>query len=196
VPAAPSGTADRAGGKQSVLVRVAAILVAVAVAMEVETAVAAPRSFVIQGDYNIGGFRVKVDGSLGGAIDALGSPSSRRLRNGVCYVAWSGIGVRMQFYNLGGGNPCGFGTGRFSNATITGARWRTSKSLRIGDTEARVRRLYPLARFHSDRFHGPGWWLVVRYSTIGDGGNYPGLMARVRSGRVSALVVRYAAGGD
>jgi hypothetical protein len=45
-------------------------------------------------------------------------------------------------------------------------------------------------------FFGNGWWLVTRYSRVGTGGAYPGLLARTATGRVTAFVVRYPAGGD
>jgi hypothetical protein len=35
-------------------------------------------SYVIQGDHRIGGYAVKADGTLAGAIDEFGPPSSRR----------------------------------------------------------------------------------------------------------------------
>ena len=55
-------------------------------------------SFVIQGDYKIGGYAVKADGSFGGAIEEFGDPSIVR-RDGryreFCYASWTGLGVRL-----------------------------------------------------------------------------------------------------
>jgi hypothetical protein len=150
---------------------------------------------VILGDAVIGGFRVQKDGSLAGAIAALGQPSSKQLRSGTCYVKWTSAGVRMTFYNLGGANPCG-PRGRFGTATITGREWRTSKGLRVGASVSAIRSYFPRATYKRDAFFGNGWWLVTRYSAIGTGGYYPGLLARTANGRVTALVVRYPAGGD
>ena len=71
-------------------------------------------------------------------------------------------------------------------------KWRTALGLRVGDTPARLRSLYPRAHLRGageDR----GYWLVAREvcAEVG-GGSYPGLLARVRNGRVSALVARIA----
>ena len=75
-------------------------------------------------------------------------------------------------------------------ATVTGRAWRTGKGLRVGSTVAQLRRLYPAARFHTGFAPERGWWLVPRRrcAEVG-GGPYPGLLARMRAGRVSALVV-------
>jgi hypothetical protein len=73
--------------------------------------------------------------------------------------------------------------------TVTGrAAWRTALGLRVGDAVARLRSLYPHARLKGQGFDR-GYWLVTRQicAEVG-GGSYPGLLARVRSGRVSALV--------
>ena len=103
--------------------------------------------------------------------------------------------LRIGFYNLGGLPPCGRATGHFSNAAIKGAQWRTGNGLAIGDRVSRLRTLYPGARYGADGFGGEGWWLVTRRNATGPG-TYPGLLARTRAGHVTALVVRYPAGGD
>jgi hypothetical protein len=153
----------------------------------------------IYGDWRIAGFRVRANGTLGGAVRALGAPTSKRRifpnREG-CRVVWRRLGVRMLFYNLGGQDPCSRRYGYFSDATIDRARWRTGRGLAVGQSVERLRDLYPGARYHRGGFYGSGWWLVVRHSIIGTGGSYPGLLARSRDGRVTAFVVNYAAGGD
>jgi hypothetical protein len=160
-------------------------------------AAAAQSSFVIQGDYKIGGYAVKADGSLGGAVDEFGAPTTRRRARGIgCDLTWRSLGLRIEFYNLGGRDACSREGGRFGGATITSRQWRTSKGLRVGDSVARIRRLYPRATFHQGGFYPGSWWLVTRYTRIGTNRYYPGLRAVVRSGRVSALVIEYAAGGD
>lgn len=151
---------------------------------------------MLQGDHKIGGYAVKADGSLGGAVDEFGRPSSTRRTGGACDLTWSGLGLRIHFYNLGARDPCSREGGRFGTAVITGRRWRTSLGLRIGDSVTRLRRLYPRARFHRRPLYWAGWWLVVRTSPYGVTHEHPGLRARVRNGRVVALVVEYAAGGD
>ncbi len=159
------------------------------------TARAAPPRLVILGDVSIAGFRVKTDGTLGGAFEALGPPTARRSTSDVsCRVAWTKLGVWMGFYNLGGRDACSRRHGYFSHAVIVSRRWRTSKGLAIGDPRAKLGRLFPNARYHERPFKG--WWLVVRPSPFGLGGTYPGLLARLRDGRVVRFVVRFPAGGE
>ena len=150
-------------------------------------------SFLIQGDYRIGAYAVKVDGSFAGAIDVFGAPTARRRGwAGVgCNVAWRPIGLSILFYNLGGGDACAPASGRFRTATMSGPLWKTSKGLAVGDSVAKLRRIYPRATPH-----GRAWWLVTRFTRIGDNRNYPGLRAVVANGRVRAFVIEYAAGGD
>ena len=172
-------------------------LIAAAVVLALATSPSAlghEPSFVIQGDFRIGGYAVKRDGSLRGMIAAFDQPST--VRRGtryreICYVAWRPIGLRVTFYNLGGGNPCAPELGRFSRATMTSKRWRTTLGLRVGDSVQRLRTLYPRARTQ-----GASRWLVVRRSPFGEGGLYAGLAARMLRGRVRAFVVQYPAGGD
>jgi hypothetical protein len=181
--------------------RLAATLAVVTAAVAVAIAAAqSATSFVVRGDVRIGGFAVKADGSLAGAIRAFGSPSSkRRPFPSACTATWSGYGLTIGFYNLGGADPCTPSGGRFSRAVMHGKRWRTSKGLRVGMVTSRVRRYYPRATWHRGlRSYWPtGWWLVTRPSRIGLGDSkYPGLLAETRNGRVVSLQVRYPAGGD
>jgi hypothetical protein len=143
---------------------------------------------------------VKRNGTLGGAIAALGTPASKTRiwpMSEACRVVWpQRIGARMVFYNLGGQNPCSRRYGYFSEAVMTGKRWRTSKGLAIGDPRSKLLQLYPNARYRSDRYYGNSWWLITRGSRYGGGGVYPGLRAHLQSGRIVKFVVTYPAGGD
>jgi hypothetical protein len=66
-----------------------------------------PTSIVVRGDVQIGGFLVRRNGTLDGAIRAFGKPTSlRRGRYRDCTARWQPIGLRIVFYNLGLGNPC------------------------------------------------------------------------------------------
>jgi hypothetical protein len=152
---------------------------------------AAGAGLVIRGDERLADYRVKADGTLGGARAEFGRPSRlQRTSSITCVAGWSSIGLRIGFYNLGGLNPCGRATGHFSNALMAGPRWHTSRGLWVGDTVQKLRRIYPTARNRAG-----GWWIVTRSSPAG-GGAYPGLLAQIRDGRVRAFVVRYPAGGD
>jgi hypothetical protein len=174
--------------------------VALAVLLVVLAAPAAAQttpSFVIRSDAKVGAFAVKAEGSLAGAIRAFGRPKLRRTGE-ACTATWTQYGLTMNFYNLGGANPCSPRFGRFSKAIVHGARWRTDKGLRIGMPSASIRRYYPRATFNRGlRFYRPsGWWVVTRRELFGAGGFYPGLLAETRGGKVISFQVRYPAGGD
>jgi hypothetical protein len=174
-------------------------VVLVGVVALVVVADASAHVFAIRGDTRIGAFRVKADGTLGGAIASFSEPSSlKRTGNVSCTAVWSQHGLTIQFYNLGGQDPCSPEGGLFGRATMRGDHWMTTKRLRIGDPVATLRRLYPSARHHPGirGVRPAGYWLVTRYSPIGTGGNYPGLLAEVVRGRVRSFQVSYAAGGD
>ena len=114
-----------------------------------------------------------------------------RRRDVTCLASWSGLGVRISFYNLGGQDPCQGRYGYFGEGIITGRGWATGKGLRIGDPARRVSALYG-----QRRVSGAWAWLLTRRSPFGDGGVYAALSARIHHGRVTAFRVKYQAGGD
>jgi hypothetical protein len=68
---------------------------------------AQPSSFVIQGDYKIGNYAVKANGTLDGAIEAFGQPTSLRrgrdsgrLSWNACVARWREIGLRISSTTL------------------------------------------------------------------------------------------------
>jgi hypothetical protein len=149
-------------------------------------------SIVVRGDVQIGRFLVKRDGTLDGAIRAFGRPSIlRRGRYQTCFARWPDIGLRINFYNLGGKDPCARQYGYFSDATMVGEHWVTAKGLRLGHP---ARRLYAL--YSPRRFSGTWAWLLTRYLPYADGFRYPGLSAKIHRGWVTAFRVRYPAGGE
>jgi hypothetical protein len=168
-------------------------------ALAVATAATA-HVFAIRGDAKLGAYAVRADGSLRGAISAFGDPTSRERRSGgsACTTSWRRHGLSIDFYNLGGSDPCSPEGGRFSRAVMRGDHWVTTKRLRIGDSVRKLRQLYPGARLEPGTrgFWPAGYWLLRRYSPIGVGGYYPGLLAEIRNGKVVGFHVRFAAGGD
>jgi hypothetical protein len=153
---------------------------------------AAARSFVIQGDYKLGGYAIKRDGSLAGAISEFGRPTSIR-RNAAreCVVRWRPLGLRIVFYNLGGRDACKPQYGRFSEALITGGQWRTANGLRMGDPRSALFRLYPSAGSVTT-----SWWALVTRVLPWNDRPYGALQAKLNRGRVCAFVIFYPAGGD
>jgi hypothetical protein len=163
------------------------------------TATAAAGPITIAADERIGSFRVKADGTLGAASRALGRPTRvQPTSDSSCTATWRPLGLTMFFYNLGGDDPCSARGGKFLRAIARGPVWRTTRGLRNGDPVARLRSLYPAARFHRGlrHFWPAGWWITPRANRFGLGGTYPGLLAETRGGRIVAFHVRYQAGGE
>jgi hypothetical protein len=154
------------------------------------SAFAAVGEHVIQGDRSAGGIRV--GRSTPAQVKRLfGAPSTVRTPfPQSCVQTWKSARLKVEFFTFED-KPCTKGVALI--VTVTGrAAWRTAVGLRVGDTAARVRALYPRARLRgagTDR----GYWLVTRQicAEVG-GGSYPGLLARLKGGRVSALVARIA----
>jgi len=150
---------------------------------------AAPPEHVIQGDRTAGGIRVAR--STAAEVKKLfGAPSTSRVTSAQsCLQSWKGARFAITFFTFEG-KPCTQGVALI--VTVTGrAAWRTAVGLRVGDSGARLRSLYPLARLRRGFAGDSGYWLVTRRvcAEVG-GGSYPDLLARMRNGRVSALVVR------
>jgi hypothetical protein len=146
---------------------------------------------VIQGDRVVGGVRILSQRS---ALERrFGAPDSVRRRSVYeCTLVWRRLGLTASLLDLAQEAPCRVGV--FVRATVTGRSWRTAKGLRVGSTVARLRRLYAGARLHTGYAPWSGWWLVTRRACAEVGGSpYPGLLARMRAGRVSALVAAVAA---
>jgi hypothetical protein len=163
-------------------------VVLLAAALSVVPALAAPPPFVVQGDHAVAGLRIG-HATLADARERFGSPSSVRSRaSGVeCNVSWNRIGLKLAFLDFSG-RACPDGV--LVTATITSrSAWRTAVGLRVGDSVARLGRLYPRASLHRAAPPWTGYWLVTR-RTCAEVGSvpYPGLLARVRTGRVTALV--------
>jgi len=155
-------------------------LLIVLVAALAATASAAP-DFVIRRDTDIGGFTLTRDGTLKGAIDAFGSPSNRQGGYDTCTVTWINYGIQSEFAGSFG-VPCD-SRGRHSETTISQRQWRTDKGLRIGDPLKRLRQLYPKAK----RYIGKNWALLSR--PFG-GTRVPTLLATIKTGRITAFIVR------
>jgi hypothetical protein len=140
----------------------------------------------------VGLYNVELDGSAQGAINVHGQPRDQKRQEDACIMKWRG-GLEIDFYNLGGQDPCVYG--RFCWAHLTGSEWATSKGLRVRDRAQRMFRLYPDAEYVEE----PG--LVRRYviepatAPCGFDSN-GGLEAWTGGGRIIALRVSYLAGGD
>lgn len=153
------------------------------------TGSAASPVHVIQGDRSAGG--IVVARSTPAAVKELfGAPSTSRATSAQsCLQSWKPARLVVHFFTFEG-RPCAQGVALIVTVTGRAAR-RTSVGLRVGDPVARLRSLYPRARLRTGFAGDSGYWLVTRKvcAEVG-GGAYPGLLARMQRGRVSALVAR------
>ncbi len=148
------------------------------------------RSFVIRASaaaIRIGPYtawRPPLRGTYAQATAAFGRATSCRLLAGrKSRAAWPTLGLAMQFISAPG-SICSTSTGTVVQAlSLTGARWRTSNGLTVGDPLSKLQQLYPTATAHP-----AGYWLVKADRA----GSHTLLTAVIRSGRVSgfSLVVR------
>ena len=164
------------------------LLVVPAAAAVLAAAAAHAAPYVIVGDTSVAGLRI----GRADPADArlrFGAPSaSRRAGPYACVASWRRIGLVATFLDLSQGNACR--TGVLLRATVTSrGAWRTAVGLRVGDAIVRLKRLYPRARYRRGPAGSTGYWLVTRRTCeLGGRQPYPGLLARVRDRRVSALV--------
>jgi hypothetical protein len=161
---------------------------------------------------HVAGLRLEESPTLGAAAAAFGDPSScRRIRlEDGAVVRWNALGVRILLATLGaipgGASPCAYDRMPIDNVRLTTRRWTTSLGLRVGDSAAKLRRLYPDATFHrrGRGEHSPwdSYWLVAMSSrcVFGDCSHrirpVPRLVATIRDGRVAFFVVPVGAQGE
>jgi hypothetical protein len=156
-----------------------------------ETGPKVPRARLVSSE-RVGLYNVELDGSAQGAINIFGPPSRQEPNDLACVLEWAREGVKADFYNLGGEDPCLYG--RFCWAEVTGSKWATATGLKVRDRTRRMLDLYPKAKYV------PEQGIVRRYvlepPTSPCGTAEGGLEALTASGRVYALRVAFAAGGD
>jgi hypothetical protein len=160
----------------------------------------------------LGAWRIDQSPTLGGARRAMGEPSSCRrihLEDG-SIADWRSLGIRVVTATLGvipgGATSCSYDRMPVSVVTVTGREWHTSLGLRVGETVAKLHRLYPSASFHrtsrGDSSPKDSYWLVTRWAAcLGDcsGARYvtaPQLVAQIHAGRVKAIIFPVGAQGE
>jgi hypothetical protein len=100
------------------------------------------------------------------AVRAFGEPSSRGTDNPVqsnlCTVRWRRLGLDIGFATSAP-RPCRptrRGQGAWYGSIVYTRQWHTEHGLRVGDRVARIRQLYPRAKFHDVPPRAPFWSLV------------------------------------
>lgn len=109
-------------------------------------------------------------------------------QSNLCTVRWETIGLDIAF--AGAVRYCSAASLRqaaWYGMRLWGHRWRTARNLRIGDRVARIRALYPRARYVSDPPRAGEWWLISQDQK--EFGTKPLLVAEVGAGRVIAIRV-------
>jgi hypothetical protein len=179
----------------------------------VASAGGAPAPSVIRADRDsarLGAYRVRDDPTMRGIVRAFGRPSACRLTSKISSVAtWDRVGLRASFATFGGISPgrtaCTDQRIWISWIRASGARWRTGLGLEIGNPVARLRRLYPLARFQRRPigvWPAPSYWLVHYRERCVIGvcprpyHQVPKLIAAVRDGVVRSFFLPVGAQGD
>ena len=164
----------------------AALLIAACSAASSSSAATAP--FVVQGDSTVDGLRIGRT-TPAASVKRFGPATTTRTQPPYeCVKTWKKLGLKLSFLDLSTGSACR--TGGLVTATITNRpQWRTALGLRVGDTVARVRTLYPRAKFRRTGNNWTGYWLITRHACKEVGGSaFPGLLAQIHAGRVAALV--------
>jgi hypothetical protein len=136
---------------------------------------AAPRDFTIVAigkdqERRIGSFHYLRDFGRGrswsAAVRAFGRPTSRGSdvpgRSNICTVRWRHLGLDIGFASRPGAcKEWNLRRAAWYGATVHSRTWRTAEGLRIGDSVARLKRLYPRAKFH-DRPPAEPFWSLLR----------------------------------
>ena len=139
----------------------------------------------------LGGWHVRAHAEYGKAVFALGEPSVVVGSGVPCTAYWHHLGLRILFSSFGGATSCS--DAKAQRAIVKGPVgrrvWRTQRGLRVGDSLARLGRLYPDAR------RKPGARVVVyqRDPVIGDGSI---ITALIRNRRVASLQLWLGGAGE
>jgi hypothetical protein len=129
----------------------------------------------------LGAWRIDLDPTAGGLREAFGPWSSCRPINlgGGSIIRYNTLGIRVVTALLAeippGMTSCTYPRMRVYVVTVTGKEWHTSFGLRVGDTVATLRPLYPHASFHArgwgDAYPRDSFSLVTqRTACLGDRG--------------------------
>jgi hypothetical protein len=125
----------------------------------------------------LGGFRANGShGTLRNAVKAWGKPSTRKSAgSGFCDANWSTVGVRAVFRS-----GCG-DRSRIQWVLLRSKRWTTERGLHVGDPTAKLKQLYPDAKFTVGAF-----WLYQAYDAFVQG-DAPIVTAQTKGGAIDVI---------
>ena len=139
----------------------------------------------------LGGWHIRAHPDYRKAVFALGEPSVVAGSGVPCTAFWHQLGLRILFSSFGGATSCS--DAKAQRAIVKGPAgrkvWRNQRGLRVGDSLARLGRLYPDAR------RKPGARMVVYQSNpvVGDGSI---ITALIRKRRVASLQLWLGGAGE
>lgn len=151
---------------------------------------------VIHGSTSFAG--VPITSSLATAVSEFGVPSSAQDDGSTvdCDTQWTSLGITALFQSFSGAtSACQPQTAfTLSMVTLRGTSWVTNLGLRVGDSRAELRKLYPNSRHPADcatdSAPSSNTWRLFRIPDPNAPGSYIcTLSATVINGRVTALVL-------
>lgn len=146
-----------------------------------------------RGQYRIGRYHyLRAQGRPGHgdfavAVEIFGKPTSYGRTFNLCNASWKNLGLLMSYVNAF--EQCSAKglakKGWWYGARMSSKRWKTDLGLRVGDSERKLRSLYPKARFVRESADAGRWVLVHRRDHEFD---LELLIAEVQKSRVTAIV--------
>jgi hypothetical protein len=122
----------------------------------------------------------------GDALDAFGLPTRFSENGTLCRVSWAESGVTVEFASSRP-RPCAdeqLDGAEWHGLSLYGERWHDVRGLRVGDTVARVHKMYPRTRFVRSRGKR---WLALRW--VRNEPRIIRLAVAIRAGRVTSIEV-------
>ena len=191
-------SAEQINPNRNLLLAVASLAALLVFAMPIAKAEASLKTISTQSGlpYSLGDWKIARNSTPSAARTALGVEDAAAPHAGnSCVRQWIFRGMRIEFQeSRPGKKACAVGNGFATSFSVFGeagrANWQTGLRLRVGDSVARLRILYPQAVFTAGR------WVLADFPKLPPWGRLRGaklttgasVVARVSAGRVSSLV--------
>jgi hypothetical protein len=142
----------------------------------------------------IGAYRFVTHNRYADAKAVFGTPSgSHETGDGLCELAWNGLGLRLTFRSPSPAacSRVGLQRATWTAATLLSPKWSIDRGLRVGDSWARVKQLYP--SLGKAMRGSPTWQLASRPVPLAHTQyiNLVELDVVMRAGRISQFQLYY-----